>query len=183
MHSPRYSSIGSSIDTKGSAATDDFHHHNHSSQFPHSNRPPSLVEVDSSAGETPNTSGVHYSQIHPPRLLGSEASSRLFNSNPSLQSTRSSARSTSTADNVFVNNFRFNQDGSCFAASTTEGFRVFTCSPLSEFARREHNNYQLGTPIDPCGDGRINLVAMLYRSHSFAFVTHKEPKKVQVGAI
>lgn len=87
------------------------------------------------------------------------------------------SRSVST-DNIYVNSFRFNQDGSCFAASTTEGFRVFTCSPLSEFARRE-----IGSSLvfQHSNNRRVNLIAMLYRSHSFAFVTHKEPKKVQVG--
>lgn len=77
-------------------------------------------------------------------------------------------------DNVYVQSFRFNQDGTCFAASTTEGFRVFTCSPLSEFARREFYEN------DTNRDGRVNIISMLYRSHSFAFVTQKEPKKVQV---
>lgn len=101
-------------------------------------------------------------------------SSFIFSSDRTL---RSSLFYT-TPDNLYVNSFRFNQDGLCFAASTTEGFRVFTCSPLSEFARREIRGSRLGESIN--NYGRINIIAMLYRSHSFAFVTHKEPKKVQV---
>lgn len=39
--------------------------------------------------------------------------------------------------NVTLEGIAFNQDGSCFTASTSRGFRVYTTSPLSEFLRLE----------------------------------------------
>lgn len=115
----------------------------------------------------------------------SSSSSRSFSGSRYLQPNRrpSSILTSRPPPSVYVNSFRFNQDGSCFSAATTEGFRVFTSSPLSEFARREIGDPAMGDRIlsSVGGDSRLNIVAMLYRSHCFAFVTHAEPKKVQVG--
>lgn len=78
-------------------------------------------------------------------------------------------------NDVYVYMFRFNQDGTCFIAATTAGFRVFTCSPLSEFVRRETG---VGEP-NVWIHGSVTVAAMLYRSHCFAFVPEKEPRRVQ----
>lgn len=84
------------------------------------------------------------------------------------------ATSAPQNDDVYVHMFGFNQDGTCFIAATTAGFRVFTCSPLSEFVRRE-----TGVGQNLWIHGGVTVAAMLYRSHCFAFVTTKEPRRVQ----
>lgn len=54
--------------------------------------------------------------------------------------------------------FFFNQDSSCFAMATTDGFRVYNCEPLEEAYRRQFL------------DGGIGIVEMLYRCQIVALV-------------
>lgn len=75
---------------------------------------------------------------------------------------------------VFVQSFGFNQDGSCFWAATTQGFRVYTCSPLSEFARREGPSWSLS------GNDGVRAAAMLYRSSCFALVTVADSRRMHL---
>ena len=63
-------------------------------------------------------------------------------------------------DDVYLHHFSFNQDQSCFVASTTRDFRTFTVNPLAEVARRS-----------PKGDGApVRMVAMLFKTNLFAVV-------------
>ncbi|OEH75130.1 wd g-beta repeat-containing protein [Cyclospora cayetanensis] len=74
------------------------------------------------------------------------------------------------APNVYLESMAFNQDGSCFIAGTSEGFRVYTSSPLTEFVRREGSNWP---------DRGVHTAAMLFRTNVFATVSKLENRKVK----
>ncbi|XP_045475842.1 WD repeat domain phosphoinositide-interacting protein 3-like [Harmonia axyridis] len=52
----------------------------------------------------------------------------------------------------------FNQDQSCFACATTNGFRIFNCEPLKERVRHEFTN------------GGLGFIEMLFNSNYLAIV-------------
>lgn len=80
----------------------------------------------------------------------------------------------------------FNQDASCFATGTDQGFRIFNANPLTEKTRREYVPTSTGTTLPQqhetdaaAGDrkgpdmnqpGGIALVEMLYRTNYLALV-------------
>lgn len=80
---------------------------------------------------------------------------------------------------VHLLHYAFNQDGSCFVAGTTAGFRVYTTWPVCEARRREQSTgFQ---------HGAVALATMLFKTNLFAMVTMPEgdqatggPCKVQV---
>lgn len=72
---------------------------------------------------------------------------------------------------VYLESMAFNQDGSCFIAGTSEGFRVYTSSPLTEFVRREGCFWP---------DRGVQTAAMLFRTNVFATVNQKENRKVKL---
>ncbi|CDJ69976.1 hypothetical protein, conserved [Eimeria necatrix] len=72
---------------------------------------------------------------------------------------------------VYLESMAFNQDGSCFIAGTSEGFRVYTSSPLTEFVRREG-------PWWP--DRGVHTAAMLFRTNVFATVSKTQNRKVKL---
>jgi hypothetical protein len=73
-------------------------------------------------------------------------------------------------DDVYLHHFSFNQDQSCFVASTTRDFRTFTVNPLAEVARRS-----------PKGDGApVRMVAMLFKTNLFAVVLEESPHTVLI---
>ncbi|KAL8270216.1 hypothetical protein Esti_005891 [Eimeria stiedai] len=79
--------------------------------------------------------------------------------------------STGSRNSVFLESMAFNQDGSCFIAGTTEGFRVYTSSPLTEFVRREGCMWP---------DRGVQTAAMLFRTNVFATVSKLENRKVKL---
>lgn len=72
---------------------------------------------------------------------------------------------------VYLESMAFNQDGSCFIAGTSEGFRVYTSTPLTEFVRREGCMWP---------DRGIQTAAMLFRTNMFATVSKLENRKVKL---
>lgn len=73
------------------------------------------------------------------------------------------ARSASSAANIYLLSYAFNQDHSCFVAGTSAGFRVFVTSPISEAHRRE---------LTAVFQNRsVRLITMLYKTNIFAMVT------------
>jgi len=81
--------------------------------------------------------------------------------------------------NVYLLSLGFNQDGSCFVAGTTAGFRVYAISPVSEIHRRENSAAFVHRSV--------SLVSMLFRTNIFAMVTVSDldpstggPNKVQI---
>jgi len=58
-----------------------------------------------------------------------------------------------------INNLRLNQDSTCFAIATDEGFRIFSTNPLKELINRDH-----------CGIGELSIVEILDRTNIIAFV-------------
>lgn len=74
-------------------------------------------------------------------------------------------------ESVYLESLAFNQDGSCFIAGTSEGFRVYTSSPLTEFVRREGCMWP---------DRGIQTAAMLFRTNVFATVSKLENRKVKL---
>ncbi|KAL8453469.1 hypothetical protein Emag_001842 [Eimeria magna] len=81
------------------------------------------------------------------------------------------AVSTGSRTSVFLESMAFNQDGSCFIAGTSEGFRVYTSSPLTEFVRREGCMWP---------DRGVQTAAMLFRTNVFATVSKLENRKVKL---
>lgn len=79
--------------------------------------------------------------------------------------------STGGRPSVYLESMAFNQDGSCFIAGTSEGFRVYTSSPLTEFVRREGCMWP---------DRGIQTAAMLFRTNVFATVSKLENRKVKL---
>lgn len=78
---------------------------------------------------------------------------------------------TGNRASVFLESMAFNQDGSCFIAGTSEGFRVYTSSPLTEFVRREGCMWP---------DRGVRTAAMLFRTNVFATVSKMESRKVKL---
>ena len=72
---------------------------------------------------------------------------------------------------VYLLNFQFNQDQSCFSLATSQGFRTFTLQPLAEFSRRQVN--------EPEGQAApVQLAAMLFQTNYVALVLKSSPYKV-----
>uniref|UniRef100_A0ACD5U7G7 Uncharacterized protein n=1 Tax=Avena sativa TaxID=4498 RepID=A0ACD5U7G7_AVESA len=59
----------------------------------------------------------------------------------------------------------WNQDRSCFAAATTDGFRIFNCKPFKETLRRVQ------------GNGGFGIVEMLFRTNIFGVVGEGSDKQ------
>jgi WD repeat-containing protein 45 len=60
----------------------------------------------------------------------------------------------------------FNQDGGCFAAGTTSGFRVYNCDRFFEMARRDLVEFWRSHT----GGGGVGAVEMLFRTNCFALI-------------
>ncbi|KAL6641325.1 hypothetical protein ACP70R_019506 [Stipagrostis hirtigluma subsp. patula] len=58
----------------------------------------------------------------------------------------------------------FNQDGGCFAAGTTAGFRIYNCDPFREIIRRDLFNTSAGRR------GGVGTVEMLFRTNILALI-------------
>lgn len=72
---------------------------------------------------------------------------------------------------VYLLNFQFNQDQSCFSLATSQGFRTFTLQPLAEFSRRQIN--------EPEGQAApVQIAAMLFQTNYVALVLKSSPYKV-----
>ncbi|PHJ16573.1 wd g-beta repeat-containing protein [Cystoisospora suis] len=88
-----------------------------------------------------------------------------------LSSPLKGEQATAASEPVYLRSYSFNQDNSCFVCATTAGFRVFTCAPLFEFARRE---------LPSWGEGAYEVAGMLFRTNVFALVSQGDSKKVKL---
>ena len=70
---------------------------------------------------------------------------------------------------VYLVNYSFNQDASCFCLATSEGFRVLTVDPLSEFSRRI---------VGEQSGEVVTIACMLYQTNYLALVLKSAPYKV-----
>lgn len=61
-------------------------------------------------------------------------------------------------DETELHSVSWNQDHGCFAAGTTQGFRIYSCNPFKEILRRDLRN------------GGFRIVEMLFRSNILALV-------------
>jgi WD repeat-containing protein 45 len=78
---------------------------------------------------------------------------------------------TEVGSQVYLLNYQFNQDQSCFTLATSQGFRTFTLQPLAEFSRRQVN--------EPEGQSAaVQLAAMLFQTNYVALVMKSSPYKV-----
>jgi WD40 repeat protein len=65
--------------------------------------------------------------------------------------------SPNSKDTLELNGLNFNQDGSCFAVPTKNGYRIFNCEPLKQL-------------IDDKFEGGIKIVEILFRCNRVALV-------------
>ena len=75
------------------------------------------------------------------------------------------------ASQVYLLNYQFNQDQSCFTLATSQGFRTFTLNPLAEFSRR----------LVPDQEGQaaaVQFAGMLFQTNYVALVLKSSPYKV-----
>lgn len=118
-------------------------------------------------------STVHHSLLMTPggseRLPRQQVDAR--NSGRRTSATLKGGEPTGSSDPVYLRSYSFNQDNSCFVCATTAGFRVFTCAPLFEFARRE---------LPAWGEGAYEVAGMLFRTNVFALVSQADSKKVKL---
>ncbi|CAM0957548.1 unnamed protein product [Alopecurus aequalis] len=79
--------------------------------------------------------------------------------------TLASAGGEDAEEDVELLSVSWNQDNSCFAAATTNGFRIFSCKPFAETLRRVQ------------GNGGFGIAEMLFRSNIFGVVGEGSDKQ------
>ncbi|KAL8434517.1 hypothetical protein Efla_000033 [Eimeria flavescens] len=102
---------------------------------------------------------------------GGDGGGACFPSSADAAAAAGGSTGLSNRNSVFLESMAFNQDGSCFIAGTSEGFRVYTSSPLTEFVRREGCMWP---------DRGVQTAAMLFRTNVFATVSKSENRKVKL---
>ena len=85
-----------------------------------------------------------------------------------------------SSQQIFLYNYNFNQDMSCFSISTSSDFRTFllgTANGISEVSRRRVNTDKSGNFLtnDP---SPVNVASMLFQTNYLALVMRENPYKV-----
>jgi hypothetical protein len=85
-----------------------------------------------------------------------------------------------SSQQIFLNNYAFNQDTSCFSISTTSDFRTFLFAQngVSEVSRRQVNLTRSDNKLLTTDPAPVNVCSMLFQTNYLALVMKENPYKV-----